>query len=633
MRKFISALLLALLFIPMSAQLNLPIRKIGDKEYYYRQVKKKETIYGISKELGISKEDIIKYNPSVASGLKKDQWLYFPVDEFSKKSSKGSTAKQHIHIVKDGETLYGLSRTYNISISDLKECNPALKDGLKSGSQIIIPIKTTSENKKASPTPYIIKKGETLYRVALNNNTTIEAILEANPGISPTNFKAGETILIPASPAENKQDKQPETVFIAEKVKKGDSYESIAEKHDVSADELKEANPQTEKPKKGSYIYIPITQEPDTLTKNEIVETYNSIHKLDKSDTISVSIVLPFDSKDGKQAQKGQLYKDFYGGFLMAMNDFADKEDYNIKLSVFDSAEKTVESILSNSELKESDIIFISGNEAGIKTAGEFGEKYGINIVNAFSVNDDNFYDNERIFQLNTPSSYMYAALQNAVNDKFSDYRMVFISDDNDDNDKALIEHLKNTDLPRQTITITELSEPETFKVLVPDGQKILFVPTQSNKAFLKALKPALQTLKKDYPEYRFSLLGYPEWENYNGYKTFFHDMDTYLYSRYSYTGNENFVSDFNNKYAYWYGQKPLKSIPSMSILGYDMAMFFIPAIQSNGNDFNHGSNDKEGIESCISLKRVSNWGGFVNTSIFLINYKPDNTTTRTIIK
>ena len=57
--------------IALAAQLNLPVRTIGGEEYYYRQVKKKETIYGISKELGIKKDDIVKYNPSVAAGLQK----------------------------------------------------------------------------------------------------------------------------------------------------------------------------------------------------------------------------------------------------------------------------------------------------------------------------------------------------------------------------------------------------------------------------------------------------------------------------------------------------------------------------------------------------------------------------------
>ncbi len=60
-----------------SGQLNLPIREIGNTEYYYRKVEKKETLYGISKELGISSETIIKYNPSAKDGLKKTNGFIF----------------------------------------------------------------------------------------------------------------------------------------------------------------------------------------------------------------------------------------------------------------------------------------------------------------------------------------------------------------------------------------------------------------------------------------------------------------------------------------------------------------------------------------------------------------------------
>lgn len=85
--------------IALAAQLNLPVRTIGGEEYYYRQVKKKETIYGISKELGIKKDDIVKYNPSVAAGLQKDQILYFPVSVFGN-AEDNPRPESHNHYVK-----------------------------------------------------------------------------------------------------------------------------------------------------------------------------------------------------------------------------------------------------------------------------------------------------------------------------------------------------------------------------------------------------------------------------------------------------------------------------------------------------------------------------------------------------
>ena len=86
-RQWIAAITLASCSAAAFAQLNLPTRNIGGVDYYYRIVQKKETIYGIARELNIPKEDIVKYNPSVATGLKKDQVLYFPVDAYVKRQA------------------------------------------------------------------------------------------------------------------------------------------------------------------------------------------------------------------------------------------------------------------------------------------------------------------------------------------------------------------------------------------------------------------------------------------------------------------------------------------------------------------------------------------------------------------
>lgn len=98
-RQWIAAITLVSCSAAAFAQLNLPTRNIGGVDYYYRIVQKKETIYGIARELNIPKEDIVKYNPSVATGLKKDQALYFPVDAYVKRQAV-VRPKEHKHTVK-----------------------------------------------------------------------------------------------------------------------------------------------------------------------------------------------------------------------------------------------------------------------------------------------------------------------------------------------------------------------------------------------------------------------------------------------------------------------------------------------------------------------------------------------------
>lgn len=62
--------------------LDLPVEKVKGQQFYVYKVKKGESVYGVSKQLGISREDIVKYNPQAADGLNKNMKLFFPVDVF-----------------------------------------------------------------------------------------------------------------------------------------------------------------------------------------------------------------------------------------------------------------------------------------------------------------------------------------------------------------------------------------------------------------------------------------------------------------------------------------------------------------------------------------------------------------------
>lgn len=620
---FVCFIVVGLLY--SNSQLNLPIRKIGDAEYYYRQVKKKETIYGISRELGISKEDIIKYNPSVAQGLQKDQWLYFPVIDFDR--SKEVKKEKHFHVVEKGETIYGLSKIYGVDIADIVALNPEIKEsGLKAGSTIEIP---TEESKlpKGKGVPYVVKKGETLYRIALNNHLTVEDILRANPGLSPSNFQAGETILIPNSDNRN-AGTTPETVFIAEKVEKGDSYFSIAQEYNVSEEKLKAANPEVDKLKKGQYISIPISSKTEEDTVFNIIDMYKDVHEVETLDLVRVALLLPFSEKD-KSSKQNTLYSDFYKGFLLAVDSLS-KNKARIQLDVYDISNHSSINFAMLSDLPSLNLIIASGDNDQLHQIAKFGQENNIHVVSPFIVNDDTYYNNDRFFQLNTPSSYMYSAVQNAVNNLFRDYLIVFLHDAGLE-EKALVEYLQGSNVETYTVDISALKNADELKEKLPISEKILFVPTSSERKSLRKINALLSGLKKDTNQ-KCALMGYPEWMNLSGYRTFFHDMNTFIYSRYAIV-DANDVEHLKKEFVYWYGQKPINSVPMMHILGYEIGLYFIPAIQNNNNDFNVGISPRDGIQSCFDFKRISNWGGFVNSSVYLINYKPNRTIEKMVIK
>lgn len=111
---------------------DLPVTVRDGVAYHYYQVQPKETIYSLSRKLGLTRQEMERYNPSLVDGLKANTTLYFPVEE-------GEYPSRTItHEVKKGETVYGLSRQYGLSIDQFLAQNPGARDGLKAGMILTI---------------------------------------------------------------------------------------------------------------------------------------------------------------------------------------------------------------------------------------------------------------------------------------------------------------------------------------------------------------------------------------------------------------------------------------------------------------------------------------------------------------
>ena len=106
------------------------------------------------------------------------------------------------YTIKSGDTLYKLAITYNTTVEAIMAINPGINpNNLQVGQRICIPGSATP-SPPTCPTgsfSYTIKAGDTLYLLAIRYNTTVEAIMAINPGINPNNLQIGQRICIPGS--------------------------------------------------------------------------------------------------------------------------------------------------------------------------------------------------------------------------------------------------------------------------------------------------------------------------------------------------------------------------------------------------------------------------------------------------
>ncbi len=110
-----------------------------DKNFVYYEVKPLETVYSLTKRFNISEEELLRYNPELTEGLKAGQILKLPRHKTTSETKTSESGHFFFHTVKPKETIYSLTKKYNVSIADLMKYNPVLKDGLKAGQVLRIP--------------------------------------------------------------------------------------------------------------------------------------------------------------------------------------------------------------------------------------------------------------------------------------------------------------------------------------------------------------------------------------------------------------------------------------------------------------------------------------------------------------
>ena len=129
---------------------------INNKLFYSHKVEKGQTLYRLSKMYQVSVEEITAYNPNTQEGLKIGEIVYIPA---SKQEVEPKTVKidSVFHTVEKGETLYGIARKYEINVETIKKANPSISETLTIGERIYIPVTkgvTTEKNDISSPILY-----------------------------------------------------------------------------------------------------------------------------------------------------------------------------------------------------------------------------------------------------------------------------------------------------------------------------------------------------------------------------------------------------------------------------------------------------------------------------------------------
>lgn len=203
-------------------------------------VKAGDTLYGISNQFGVSVSDIISSNGVSPENLQIGSVLVIPINNGSNPNST------FIYTVKSGDTLYGIANRYNTSVSDLKSLNNLSSNNLSIGQNLIIPqVYSSSQTSVPNFINYVVVKGDNLYGLARRFNTTVDIITRDN-NLPNDNLSIGQNLKIRVSNdvvlecfGEDFSDDISSNVYV---VKSGDSLYSIARRYNTTVDSIKSKN-------------------------------------------------------------------------------------------------------------------------------------------------------------------------------------------------------------------------------------------------------------------------------------------------------------------------------------------------------------------------------------------------------
>ena len=197
--------------------LNLGYVPVPGGNYY--TVKSGDSLWSIAKKLGVSVDELKAANNLTNSLLSVGQVLKIPGKEIINES---------VYTVKSGDSLYKIAQNYNTTVDEIKRLNNLSTNLLSVGQVLKLPTKEITEENS-----YIVKSGDSLYKIANKLNTTVSELMNLN-NLSSTLLSVGQMLKIPTTGNSNQSNTYT--------VKSGDSLYKIANNFNTTVNELMKLN-------------------------------------------------------------------------------------------------------------------------------------------------------------------------------------------------------------------------------------------------------------------------------------------------------------------------------------------------------------------------------------------------------
>lgn len=440
-------------------------------------VVKGDTPYNISKKYGLSLDELYQKNPKVKDGkLALGEVLVVGKTVAQTKAVPAkttSTAAQLGKIVlQPKQTIYGITKQYQISESELRRLNPELDSHMKIGDEVVLPleninkfgagqavavrpeeVKTVSaaeevkkEEKATSEDLYTIEEKDNYYKLTRKFNLTQKELFALNPGLEDKGLRPGEVIKVKGNTIfstavektveEKVQENKPANSYtsvstaddyVTYTVQSGDTVFGILNKFGISLDQLLNLNPSLSQGLKSGMV----------LKIKKLDEGY--VKK--SGDALNVVLMLPFGFDTGDSKYR-TLALDFLSGAKLAIERNVQKGQ-QLDVKVIDAGnEQSFKNSLTQINADNTDLIIGPFFKSSVLQVLDYVKSTKIPVVAPFA-NSEDLYKYSNLILIETNEMVYADRIVKETKDVYSDQKIYILADEDQTKAKYLKTNLE----------------------------------------------------------------------------------------------------------------------------------------------------------------------------------------------
>lgn len=598
----------------------------------------------------------------------------------------------YIHTVTKGQTAFSIAKAYSISVEVLHSENPEAIYGIKEGQILKMPAvidKPDIDVQRQRDTDrfvyHIMMAGETIYSLSRQYDVSQTMIIEANPGMDPTDIPIGAELAIP------KKEMKSEVVSLAPvveeeftlyRVRQGETLSIIARKFGVTSRDIRRANGGILFPRVNDVIKIPgrhsVDDHGDLKTDPIAGDTISMIAEEDiyipslkpagftdistMRGRVDIAVMLPLflaensvrvdiDSTTSHTRRVRERpftwilprsigFIEMYEGILLAADDLR-RSGIDVNVHAFDTRGDlhTVDSIIETDRLRTMDMILGPVFSYNLERVTQYANRYSIPVISPVPLRDNSILKaNPGLFVVNSSLRtaqerlaitiaghydknivFIYTDTATVGNEslEFRDMIMRELSYKTTPDQISLKQVLYKSRSTLATDTLNRLSH-----ALNPLKENIVVLATENEPALSETIMN-LHTLTR---RYQMTVYGYPMIRSLedNIEINYFTDLGISFFSPFKVDFSSERVKRFLLKYRATYKTEPAET--SFAWIGYDITTYFVSGLGLHGKRFLNDPvmHNPLLLQSRFDFRRNFSTDGFENKGLFRLTYTKD---------